>query len=47
MLKRMSFYKSWIMILTDEEVKEMKKLLMITPWTELNLEGDDKIRNEK
>ena len=38
---------SWIMILTDEELKQMKKALMIAPWTELDLSFDEKIRNEK
>ena len=45
--RRCSFYISWIMIFTDEELKEMKKLLIIAPWTELYLSGDEKIRNEE
>ena len=47
--KRMTFYKSWIIFLTDEELKEMKKmkkLLIIAPWTELDLSSDEKIRKE-
>ena len=35
------------MILTGEELKQIKKVLAIAPWTELNLESDKKIRNEK
>ena len=43
----MIFTISWIMILTGEELKEMKKVLMIAPWTELNLKSDEQIINEE
>ena len=46
MLKRtLTLYICWT--LTDEELKQMKKVLMIAPWTALYLWGDEKIRNEK
>ena len=31
-----------IMTITDEELKEMKKLLMIAPWTKLYLSCEEK-----
>ena len=40
--RRMIFNISWIMISTGEELKEMKNVLAIAPWTELNLGGDEK-----
>ena len=39
----MTFYLSWIMFLTGEELKEMKNVLKIAPWTKLDLEGDESI----
>ena len=37
MLRKMSLLISWMMILTGEELEQMKKVVVIAPWTELDL----------
>ena len=39
---RMLVVTSWNKVLTDEKLKQMKKLLIIAPWTELDLRSEEK-----